>query len=152
MRGSHPEAWYTGRTAMSTFLESDALVLCALAMSSVDRVATLPDLIRTTDHLNAGYATLDELNDAVARLAAAGLIDCQAHTLSAGTDARDLLKKNHHLPARSIVALFRRFLETKSFAQQGVPAMLFSDEEYQTASAQYRNQMKVALRGIRRNR
>ena len=137
---------------MPTFLESDALVLCAIAMSSLDRVATLRDLIGATDHLNVGYATLDEINGAVSRLASADLIDCQAHVLSAGNDARDLLKKNHHLPARSIVSLFQTFLQAKSLVRHRDEPVFFSDDEYRTACAQYDRDMKSALRGVLKNR
>jgi hypothetical protein len=137
---------------MAAFMESDALVLCAIAMSSLDRVASLRDLIGTTDHLNAGYATLDEINGAVGRLASADLIDRQAHSLAAGSDARDLLKKNHHLPARLIVPLFQTFLETKSFVRQGDAPVFFSNDEYQTACAEYHRDMKAALRRISKNR
>src|SRR4051812_39861953 len=101
-------------------------------MSSLGRVATLRDLIGVIDHLNAGSATLDEINGAVERLLSAGLIDCQARTLSARSDARELLKKNHHLPARSIVPLFQHFLETRLLVQQGEQTAFFSDDEYET--------------------
>jgi hypothetical protein len=137
---------------MAAFMESDALVLCAIAMCSVDRVASLRDLIGTTDHLNAGYATLDEINGAVERLASANLIDRQARALAAGSDARDLLKKNQHLPSRLFVPLFKTFLETKSFVQQGDAPAFFSNVEYQTVCAEYHRDMKAVLRGIWKNR
>jgi hypothetical protein len=136
---------------MPTFLESDALVLCAIAMSSLDRVATLRDLIGATDHLNAGCATLDEINGAVWRLASVDLIDCQAHALSTGNEARNLLKNNHHLPARSIVPLFQAFLETKSLGQHRDESVFFSEDEYQTACAQYHRDMKAAPRNVLKN-
>ena len=137
---------------MPSFIESDALVLCAIAMSSLDRAATLRDLIGATDHLNVGYATLDEINGAVSRLASADLVDCQAHGLSAGNEARELLRKNHQLPARSIVPLFRTFLEAKSHVCHRNEPVFFSDDEYQTACAQYHREMKTALRGLLKNR
>jgi hypothetical protein len=121
-------------------------------MSSLDGVATLRDLIGAVDHLDSGSATLDEINRAVGRLASATLIDCQARAVSAGSDARDLLKKNHHLPARLLVPLFQTLLETKSLIREPDEPVFFSEEEYQTACVQYRADMKIALRGILKKR
>lgn len=127
------------------FAELDPMILCGVAMASTKGPATLRALLSTTDYLNVGYPTLEEINGAFQRLAPSGLVRCDQGRLSAGFDVLQVLGKHHHLPARQLVPLFRAFLETKeTFADSRI---YFTEDEYRRAASEHTKEMKLLLSG-----
>jgi hypothetical protein len=123
-------------------IDADAWILCA---ATGDRPATLRELISAADYLNCAIPTLDELNGAMVRLTAAGLVEVSDRCVSPSTAVRALWAAHSTLPARRVPAKFAEFLRSWPSYSPTAPieGAVFTAEDVKAAYESYRTAVRT---------
>lgn len=119
------------------FEKSDAWLLCSIAMAGEEWV-TLRQVLGPADHLNVSIPTLDEVNGALKRLGAAGLVQVRERQMMVKPEVRALHDRFVALPARKIPAHSWEFLQSCSDREMAnCDFEPFSKKEFDAAYQEY---------------
>ena len=122
---------------MERYLASDGWILYAIARASIGGPPSLRDIIAIADHANVLIPTLEEINGAVKRLCAGGLLRREGPMLEIRDSLSEFLSKNGNKSPLTAIPLFNAYLAKKVIEMQPAAEDFITAETYRLAVDEY---------------